>query len=268
MRQLLCDAHTHTMFSRHAYSTIQENVLAASERGLELLGSADHFSAMLFEDQTIKNFQFYTNQGIWPRVWHGVRLLRGCEADIVDLDGHLFGWDIPCPSGINGGSTPEGSTLQSIVFHGLDYVVASIHGKAFTKGASLSQTTDAYVHALLHPKVLILGHPGRAGVPFDVREVVRAAKDAHKLIEINNHSFEGKFRERSYGPCREIAEACAEEGTMIAVSSDAHICSDIGELTQAAVFLDEIHFPQKLVATRSAETFIGALHAAGLGQGL
>lgn len=268
MRQLLCDVHTHTLFSRHAYSTIEENVRAAGERGLELLGSADHYSDMLFEDQTIRNFQFFTNQSIWPRVLHGVHLLRACEADIVDLDGHLFGWDIPCPAGITGGTYPEGSTLQSVVFRGLDYVVASIHGKAFAEGASLAQTTDMYVRALQHPKVLIVGHPGRAGVPFDVREVVRAAKDAHKLIEINNHSFDEQFWERSYEPCRQIAEACAEEGVRIAVSSDAHISADIGKLDQAAAFLDEIHFPQELVATRSAAAFIDALHAAGLGQDL
>lgn len=268
MRQLLCDVHTHTIFSRHAYSTIEENVRAASERGLELLGSADHFSDMLFEEQTIKNFQFFTNQGIWPRVWHGVRLLRACEADIVDLEGHLFGWDVPCPVGITGGRYPAGSTLQSVVFRGLDYVVASVHGKAFTEGASLAQTTGMYVGAIQHPKVLIVGHPGRSSVPFDVREVVRAAKDAHKLIEINDHSFDGKFRDRSHDACRRIAEACAEEGISVAVSSDAHICSSIGRLDKAAALLDEIHFPQELVATRSAEAFMDALHAAGLGEGL
>ena len=34
---LVSDVHTHTLFSRHAYSTIQENVTAAKAQGLELL---------------------------------------------------------------------------------------------------------------------------------------------------------------------------------------------------------------------------------------
>ena len=42
--KLKCDVHTHTLYSRHAYSTILENVAAAKEAGLELLGSTDHFS--------------------------------------------------------------------------------------------------------------------------------------------------------------------------------------------------------------------------------
>lgn len=84
------DLHTHTLFTRHAYSTIAENVAAARAAGLEVLGSADHFSPMLFDEPTIKNFQFFINQRIWPREWDGVTLLRGAEVDIVDLDGTLF----------------------------------------------------------------------------------------------------------------------------------------------------------------------------------
>ena len=41
-----CDVHTHTVASRHAYSTVEENVRAASERGVDLLGVTDHFSCM------------------------------------------------------------------------------------------------------------------------------------------------------------------------------------------------------------------------------
>ena len=35
---IACDIHTHTIFSRHAYSTIGENVAVCRERGMELLG--------------------------------------------------------------------------------------------------------------------------------------------------------------------------------------------------------------------------------------
>lgn len=44
---LSCDIHTHTMFSAHAYSTIEENIYWAAERGLQVLGSADHLSSMV-----------------------------------------------------------------------------------------------------------------------------------------------------------------------------------------------------------------------------
>ncbi len=71
--RFLCDTHTHTIFSRHAYSTIEENVRAASEAGLELLASTDHFSAManprveFAGDPDLRDYQFFINQEVWPR---------------------------------------------------------------------------------------------------------------------------------------------------------------------------------------------------------
>lgn len=58
--RILCDVHTHTMYSRHAYSTMEENVREATSQGFELLGLTDHFSSMLYEEQTLKNFQFFS----------------------------------------------------------------------------------------------------------------------------------------------------------------------------------------------------------------
>jgi len=256
------DLHTHTIFSRHAYSTIEECVRAAAERGLELLGSTDHFSAMLYPEQGLRNFQFYLNRSVWPRAWHGVRLLRGCEADIVDLDGNLFGHDIPVTKSIVG-SPISPTTLKERVFSGCDYVVASVHNREFACGATPTQGTALYEGALDDPKVLFLGHVGRARVPFETRALVRAAKERRKLIEINEHSFHYGLSdvERT---CREVAECCAEEGAGIVVNTDAHIAPDIGRFDRSLAMLEEIGFPQELIANRSTEAFGEALEAAGV----
>ena len=37
MLTIKCDLHTHTLYSAHAYSTIEENVREAGELGLELI---------------------------------------------------------------------------------------------------------------------------------------------------------------------------------------------------------------------------------------
>ena len=42
-----------------------------------------------------------------------------------------------------------------------------------------------YLNVLAEPKVFILGHVGRSGCRSDVDAVLTAARDAHKLIEIN-----------------------------------------------------------------------------------
>ena len=188
---LSCDIHTHTMFSAHAYSTIEENVYWAAERGLQVLGSADHLSSMVTAcPNDLRSYQFFINQDIWPRIWSGVLVLRGAEADIVSLDGSLFGEDTPVTFDIAGDSYGRQHSLFDLVTRNLDYLVASVHNPQIAEGATLAQTTGMYINALEHPKVFMLGHTGRSGVPFDIDEVLLAAKAKHKIIEINNHSLE------------------------------------------------------------------------------
>ena len=261
--QIQGDVHTHTMFSRHAYSTIAENVAEAKRSGLAFLGSADHFSAMLFEEQTVKNFQFFQNVVIWPRQWDGITLLRSCEVDILGLGGELFGQDIEVSQSIVGRNFREPRTLYDFVTRGLDYVVASIHNEEFAHGATLAQTTDMYLHVLEEPRVFIIGHPGRSGVPFDLDEVIGFARDHHKLIEINEHTLEEPSR-RHHGVCSRIAERCAELGCGIAVSTDAHIYPGIGKFPHANALLEEIHFPQELIMNRSLDVFLDEMAAAGV----
>lgn len=262
-----CDVHTHTLFSRHAYSTIGECVAAARLAGLELLGSTDHYSCMTSPNLHVRDYQYLINFDVWPRLWDGVRVLRGVEADIVDLKGNLFGWDLMLEEGIVGRAFRQPHTLKEDVWRNIDYAIASIHNDDFTEGATLAETTGMYVRALSDPKVLILGHAGRAGVPFDVDAVLLAAKERNKLIEINEHSFASHYGEQSHARCRHIAERCAELGVMISTGTDAHIACDVGRFDAVEALLNEIHFPEELIATRSAAAFLEALALSGVNEG-
>lgn len=264
LNQIKSDIHTHTLFTRHAYSTLAENVAAARAAGLEALGSSDHFSEMLFPEQHLRNFQFFINQCVWPRIWDGVVVLRAAEVDITSVDGALFGQDILCPSNITGSPYRRPKTLFECVTEGLDYLIASMHEPSCTKGASTAQLTRMYINALEEEKVFVLGHTGRSGVPFDVDEVLRAARDLHKLIEINAHSLDASPRGATHDACRHIAERCAELGVGIAVSSDAHIAQSIGSFSSAYSMLEEIHFPEELIMNRDRATLLESLAAAGV----
>lgn len=259
--QILGDVHTHTLYSRHAYSTLGENVAAAQAAGLEILGTTEHFSCMLFPKQHLRNFQYFINTRVWPREWGGVTLLRGAEADIVGLDGSLFGQDIPVSEDITGKPLMRTTTLFNRVTSGLDYLIASVHNGLFAQEASVAQITNMYVGALEQKKVFILGHTGRAGLPYDLDTVLSCAKEKHKLIEINEHSLEGCD---SYHVCRSIAERCAELGVGIAVSTDAHIALNIGKYPTVCAMLEEIHFPQELIVNRARVPFLTELAAAGI----
>lgn len=260
--RIACDIHTHTLFSRHAYSTIGENVEACRAAGIELLGSTDHFSSMLFPEQHVRNFQYLLNVDVWPREWDGVYVLRGAEADIVSLDGMLFGQDIECAESIVGKPYASARTLFDIATENLDYLIASVHNGDFTRGAPIARTTDMYVKALEEPKVLVLGHTGRSGVPFDIDEVLTVARERNKLIEINEHSLEVDERGWFHTVCSRIAQRCAEMGVGIVVSSDAHVAPLIGGFEHATRMLEEIGFPEELIMNRDRETMLAALAAA------
>lgn len=263
MIRIACDVHTHTLFSRHAYSTAEEVVRAAAERGFELVGITDHYSDMLFEEQTLKNFQYFINLKALPREWHGVKVLHGCEADIVDTDGHLFGWDIPVTANITGEPLRRATTLKARCFGGCDYAIASIHRKDFTKTATPAQNTQMYINALQDPKVLILGHLGRSGVDFELDPVLEAARDLGKLVEINEASLcEPKKAETAAAPCEKIARRCAELGVQVSFGSDAHASWGIARSESVRELLERVDFPQELVACSSAENFLDVARAA------
>ena len=204
MYQIECDTHTHTLYSRHAYSTIEENARAAAARGIRLLASTDHFSDMLFDDyKSIKNYQYFLCTGNWPRQWNGVTLLSGCEADIVDMEGHLFGHDIEITKSTIGDTYDPPRNLQEMVFGKMDFVIASVHAKRHTEGQTIAANTRMYIKAMENPKVFFIGHIGRAGVPFELDEVLKTAKDLNKPIEINEHSFSWEGHHQQV--CRDIA---------------------------------------------------------------
>ncbi len=259
--QLLCDPHTHTLFSRHAYSTLEENIRAAAARGLELLGTTEHYSVMLWPEDDPRNFQYYRNFSVWPREVDGVYLCHGAEADIVDLEGHLFGHDIMVDHHFSGRALKDPRTLKDIVLKDCDYVIASVHDKTFSKDATQAQVTQAYLGALDDPRVFILGHIGRTGLDIDVDKILLHARELGKCIEINEHSLTGDYG-RSPERCRAIAERCAELGVQVVTSSDAHISYDVGKLDTVESLLDEIGFPEELVVTRSRDAFLSALAAA------
>ena len=256
MYKILTDTHTHTIFSGHAYSTIEENVRAAKEQGMEALGTTDHFSALFVPDTRNQFYGHLTNFKAIPKEWYGVRLFFGAEADIVDLDGNLFGHDLNLPYPWGG----EQPSYLDMLTRQADYLIASIHNPTFLADKSLVQTTEMYCRALDNPKVLIIGHIGRAGVPFEMDEVLKAAKAKNKMIEINEASHE--YPEHITNLCRQVAIRCAELGVKISVGSDAHSSWYVGKFDKVKAMLEEIHFPEELIGTRnraSLEAMIDSL---------
>ncbi len=230
------DAHTHTNCSDHAFGTIWENMRVASEKGLELVCMTNHTAPM--PDSPYK--WHFTTMHELPDSIEGVRLLKGCESNVLNIKGEI---------------SPDTEYLKRA-----QVVVASIHQPCY-EDRTLKDHTDAWLGVIQNPYVDIIGHSGDPRCPYDIDKVIRAAKDAGKCIEINNHSY--SVRPKSAENCRKIALKCKEVGCGIVVSSDAHAPWDVGNFDEALKMLQEIDFPEELIMNTNADKFIGFLRSSG-----
>jgi len=236
--KIVADLHTHTIVSGHAYSTLMENAKYASEIGLDILGVTDHGSNM----PGAPDLWYFGNFKILPRELFGVKMLYGCEANIIDYEGNL---DIPVD-----------------IQNDLDIMIVSMHEPLMESGKSVDLNTSTILKAMDNPLVTILGHLGNPKFPIHEAPIVKKAKDKNILIEINNSSFVTS-RKGSDKNCTKIAELCKKHGAQIIVNSDAHFCYSIGNFSVVEKMLKDIDMPEDLIINTSKERLITFLKEKG-----
>lgn len=230
--KFVVDTHCHSIASGHAYSTIQELAKAAADKGMELIVITDHGIAMA----DAPHLWHFGNLKALPEEIYGVKVLKGVEANIIDLKGTL--------------DMPEEYLRR------LDWVIASFHDVCVQPG-TVEQHTRAWIEAVKNPYVNVLGHSGNPIFSYDIDAVLQVVKEYDKIVEINNHSF--YVRTGSETNCKIIAQKCKEMGIKIVVSSDAHISFDIGKFDKVYDLLEEINFPEELIINTSAEKLLNYL---------
>lgn len=229
--QIIADTHTHTIASTHAFSTAQEMIKSASEKGLYAIALTDHGYNMPGSPK--KGEWFFECLGAIPAYMYGVRVLKGVEANVSDYYGGL---DIP------------EDTLKK-----LEWVVASMHTLTIEGEATVESCTNAWLSVAENPNVNVIGHSGTPYFKYDYERVIPVFGKNGKLVEINNNTF--KNRKSSAKNCVEIAKLCKKTNTRIIVNSDAHFSTAVGELDDAIKMLKEIDFPESLIVNSSEENF-------------
>lgn len=228
------DLHTHTIASGHAYNTIYEMARSAANKGLALLGIADHGPAM--EGSASKHY-FRSSRCI-PRELYGVRILFGCELNIIDHEGNV--------------------DLDKTFSSPLDFAIASMHDVCIEDGGSLRNTT-AYCQAMENPIVSVIGHPDDGYFPVDFDQLARAASQQRVLLELNEASVRpGSYRRNGRENAIAMLRCCEKHGTKVLLSSDAHVECDILRHASALQLLEELSFPDELVVNRSANALLAA----------
>ncbi|MEG1848776.1 MAG: phosphatase [Lachnospiraceae bacterium] len=228
----LLDAHTHTLVSGHAYSTIREMAVSAKAHGLSLLGITEHAPTM---PGTCHEF-YFQNLKIIDKKDYDVPLLFGSELNIQDECGTV--------------------DLSAATMAMLDYNIASLHPPCI-RLLTKEESTQAILAVIQNPLIHIIGHLDDGRFPIDYDIVAKAAKEYHTLLELNNSSLlPTSFRCNARDNDKAMLDACVRYGTKIILNSDAHVDSQVGQHDMSYALIQELGFPEDLIVNSSIEDFL------------
>lgn len=235
--KFLIDTHTHTIASGHAYSTIDEMTQEASRMGVTHLAFTEHAPNMPGSCGEL----YFHNLKVNRREKYGVTRLFGCEVNIMDLNGSL---DMP-----------------NYILEQLDIAIASLHTPCVCSG-SINENTRALVKAIMNPYINIIGHPDDSRYPLDYEQIVMAAKEYHTLLELNNSSLKPSGpRVKARNNDLRMLELCKKNNVCISLGSDAHVAEDICNFELAYQLLEEVDFPERMIANSDIDLLNSYLKA-------
>lgn len=199
--------HCHTTASDGS-NTLEEMVRAAQKRGWQYLGIADHSKIAVYANGLTPE-RVKAQQKEIDKLNASVkkfRVFKGTEVDILS-DGAL--------------------DFADKVLASFDYVVASIHSRFKMTEA---EATKRIIKALKNKYVTMLGHPtgrlllSREGYPLNLTEVINAAADYGKSIEINAHPLRLDLDWR-------LVRHAKEKKVKICINPDAHNTDGLNDVT-------------------------------------
>ncbi|MBO7506557.1 MAG: phosphatase [Paludibacteraceae bacterium] len=225
------DVHTHTIVSGHAYSTIQEMAKAAAEKGLQILGMAEH-------GPTIKgacDAAYFNNLSVIPEEIYGVKILVGAEINILDTYGSL--------------------DLSEKSIRKLKIRIAGIHHSCYRPG-TVEENTDAVIGVMKNPLIDIISHPADGTADLDYERLVQTAKETRAMLEINNSSLSpSRGKEKAWECHRQLLTLCKKYELMVIMGSDAHISFDVARYDHIYRLLQEVEFPEALLINDKPDLF-------------
>ena len=162
--QIIADLHTHTLSATHAFNTLDEMAAKAAALGYAALAITDHGPAM----PDAPHMWHFANQTALPLVLHGVAMMYGAEANVMDT---------------NGGLDFAQSRLRA-----LDWVVASIHSPCIPGLLTEKEATRLWLAVAENPYVDCIGHSEQQNYRYDYDLVTKAFAKNHKVVELNGNS--------------------------------------------------------------------------------
>jgi putative hydrolase len=232
--RMLGDFHVHTVFSGHAFSTLQEVIAAAQERELKYLAITDHGPAR--PDGPKLDYFKNLNRQDTLRQLPGIHVLVGVEANIINPWGDL---DMP-----------------DKLLHELDIVIAGFHNSTGYGGSSVSENTGALIKAMERNRMTVVAHIGdpRFPYPVDLEESIAAAVENGVLVELNQSALY-TWRTENVTHYERVLELLKKYRPPLLMSSDSHISYTVGVVSECERLLTE-HGVDPVTTVNYSETLI------------
>ncbi len=227
---IIADLHNHTIVSKHAFNTITEIARRASELSHFAIAITDHGPDL---SDGAHPWYFWTlkNQ---PDIMEGIFVIKGIEANIVDIDGRL-----DCEAIIEAGC--------------VDFTLVSIHGDFFER-LERDAATELWLNIAKRTKVDMIGHSEESRYAYDYDRVTKAFSDNNKIVELNVAS--ANVRPGNEENMKELILACKNNETHVAINSDSHSIYTLGKYNSMVTLLRELDFPKELVVNSSKERLL------------
>lgn len=244
--KIIADYHTHTTYS-HGKGSIEDNVIAAIDKGLKTLAITDHGSKhFIFGVSEKKLIEQKQEIEIINSKYPDFQLLFGVEANLTGIDG---GYDV---------TTGFENNFDLILcgFHKpvwadklCDYF--DIFYNSYSKliyqptKSQIAKNTKAYINLIKSKPIDIISHINYH-LKVDISEVAKAASDYGVAIEVSSR----------HSDCSEDDyEALFASNAMLTLNSDAHKVEDIGNVDKALAIIDAYGVDAKRIINSEYCTF-------------
>lgn len=223
--KLIADLHTHTIASTHAYSTLAEMVACAKQLGYCAMAVTDHAPA----SPDAPHIWYFSNLLHQPDILPGnFLLLKGAEVNGTDAHGRL--------------------DIDEKLRGKMDWVVVSLH-RSVIEPLTFEQATNFWLRIAETPYVDMIGHSEQREYAYDYERVTKAFAQHNKVVEVNANSC--AVRPGNEDNLRKLVLACKQNGTKLAVNSDAHSIYAMDNKAPLLALLAELGVPERQVVNSS-----------------
>lgn len=235
---ILADLHTHTIFSKHAYSTAFENIIAAKNAGMKYVAITDHF----------------WGEGSYLEKRNEITRLKYTEKDINK-----------CSLGacvIGGVELNLGQKIEKIEkLRSLSWCIAGLHDffvcledLTLNDVFGFFQETTGYCRAFAHIERELDKIAGKryfdSPLDLEIKEflekLVILAKDKHIYLEVNENSM-AKQGTGNHERMEYWLGLAKENGNELCLGTDSHFAGNIGDFTNALELINKIGYPKSLI---------------------